>query len=151
MAHKMKHFTKMLKTLLTLFTEHFILVIWRGFEYHSIIVSQCKENTSEISRVFPTEGCGESPPPYTSQNFAHPPPGKIPPHCLCTIFVLIGYFLDPQVMLILVLTDVQYSQKAFFIFEKRFDWSKSLLLRFSLLSKKSPSCLGESPSLLTGI
>ena len=38
--------------------------------------------------------------------------------CSCTIFVLILYFLDTQVILILVLIDVEYSQKAYFSFEK---------------------------------
>ena len=94
MAHKMKHFTKMLKTLLTLFTEHFILVIWRGFEYHSIIVSQCKENTSEISRVFPTEGCGESPPPLHQPKLCSSPTRKNPPSLLvyhfCFNWILFG-------------------------------------------------------------
>ena len=39
-------------------------------------------------------------------------------HCSLTIFVLISYSLDTQVMLILVLIDAQYSQKAIFSFEK---------------------------------
>ena len=47
--------------------------------------------------------------PPTSQKFAHP---------ICTIFVLISYCLYTQVMLILILTDVQFSQKAVFSFEK---------------------------------
>ena len=38
--------------------------------------------------------------------------------CFCIIFVLILYSLDTQVMLILILSDVQYSQKAIFSFEK---------------------------------
>ena len=38
--------------------------------------------------------------------------------CFCTIFVLISYSLYTQVMLILILIDVQYSQKAAFSFEK---------------------------------
>ena len=55
-------------------------------------------------------------------------------------------------MLILVLIDVQYSQKALFSFEKRFHWSKSLLLRFPLPNKKIPQpvkFLVPSPPLLT--
>ena len=39
-------------------------------------------------------------------------------HCSCTIFMLISYSLDTQVMLILILIHVQYSQKAVFSFEK---------------------------------
>ena len=37
-------------------------------------------------------------------------------HCSCTIFVLILYSLDTQVMIILILIDFQYSQKAVFSF-----------------------------------
>ena len=39
-------------------------------------------------------------------------------HCSCSIFVLISYSLDTQVMLIFILIDFQYSQKAVFSFEK---------------------------------
>ena len=39
-------------------------------------------------------------------------------YCSCFIFVLISYSLDTQVMLIVILIDVQYSQKAVFSFEK---------------------------------
>ena len=39
-------------------------------------------------------------------------------HCSYTIFVLISYSLDPQVMLVLILIDVRYSQKTVFSFEK---------------------------------
>ena len=64
---------------------------------------------------------GESPPPQVN----HPHQitiFKLQPiknifscsHCSCTIFVLISYSLDTQVMLI----DLQYSQKAVFSFEK---------------------------------
>ena len=54
-------------------------------------------------------------------------------------FVLISYSLRTQVMLILTLIDIQYSQKAVFSF-KKFEWSKSLLLRFPPPNKKlSPS------------
>ena len=38
-------------------------------------------------------------------------------HCPCTIFVLISYFFETQIMLILILIDVQYSQNAVFSFE----------------------------------
>ena len=39
-------------------------------------------------------------------------------HCFCTIFVLILYSLDTQLMAISILIDIQYSQKADFSFEK---------------------------------
>ena len=39
-------------------------------------------------------------------------------HWSCSIFVLISYSLDTQVMLIFILIDVQYSQKAVFSLEK---------------------------------
>ena len=39
-------------------------------------------------------------------------------HCSCTIFVLISYSLDTQIMLIVILINVQYPQKAVFSFEK---------------------------------
>ena len=39
-------------------------------------------------------------------------------HCSCTFFVLISYFFETQIMLILILIDVQYSQNAVFSFEK---------------------------------
>ena len=39
-------------------------------------------------------------------------------HCSCSILVLISYYLDTYVMVILILIDVQHSQKAAFSFEK---------------------------------
>ena len=39
-------------------------------------------------------------------------------HCSCTNFVLISYSFETQIMLILILIDVQYSQNAVFSFEK---------------------------------
>ena len=39
-------------------------------------------------------------------------------HCACTIFVLISYSFHTQVMLILILIDVQYSQNVVFSFAK---------------------------------
>ena len=39
-------------------------------------------------------------------------------HCSCTIFNLTSYFLYTQVMLLLILTDVQYLQKVVFSFEQ---------------------------------
>ena len=65
-----------------------------------------------------------SPPPTppTKQHFSSYNPIKTViitcSHCSCSILVLISYFLDTQVMLILILIDVQYSQKAVFSFEK---------------------------------
>ena len=59
---------------------------------------------------------GESAPP--SEKFLILPPRKIPSTKICSIFVLISYFFDTQVMLILILIDVQYSQKAVFNFER---------------------------------
>ena len=61
-------------------------------------------------------------PPLTKQQFS----GDNPilnsifscSHCSCSIFVLISYSLEKQFMLILILIDVQYLQKAIFSFEK---------------------------------
>ena len=39
-------------------------------------------------------------------------------HCPRSIFVLMSYSLDTQVMLVFILIDVKYSQKAVFSFEK---------------------------------
>ena len=96
------------------------------------------------NRVFPTGGDGE-PPPYQPKicSCSHhqffilfPPKVNLPtPPSLkkiynpiktsflavvtpCTIFVLISYSFDTQVMLILFLIDVQYSQNAVSSFEK---------------------------------
>ena len=41
-------------------------------------------------------------------------------------------------MLILILTNVQYSHKATFSFKKRFEWSRLLLFSFPSPSKKNP-------------
>ena len=38
-------------------------------------------------------------------------------HCSCTIFVLISYYFEIQIMLILILMDVQYSQNTVFSLE----------------------------------
>ena len=68
--------------------------------------------------------------PTTNQKFAHSPPPHqifIPfdqniifscSHCSCTIFCLSSYSFETQVMLILILIDVQYSQNAVFSYEK---------------------------------
>ena len=67
--------------------------------------------------------------PTTNQKFAHSPPPHqifIPfdqniifscSHCSCTIFCLSSYSFETQVMLILILIDVQYSQNAVFSFK----------------------------------
>ena len=90
-----------------------------------------------IERVFPNEGMGGS--SSTSQKFTHSPlPHQIfipslakvnstqeknknvifsCSHSSCTIFVLISYSFETQIMLILILIDVQYSQNAVFSFE----------------------------------
>ena len=88
-----------------------------------------------LHRVFPTGGWGSPP---SNQKFAHSPTPhqifipshqkSIQPntkniifscsHCSCTIFVLISYSFKTQIMLILTLIDVQYSQNAVFSFEK---------------------------------
>ena len=39
-------------------------------------------------------------------------------HCSCTIFVLISYSSETQIMIILILIDVQYSQNVVFSFQK---------------------------------
>ena len=41
-------------------------------------------------------------------------------------------------MLILILIDIQYSQKAVFSFKKSFEWSKPLLSRLPPPDKKKP-------------
>ena len=85
-----------------------------------------------INRVFPIGGMWRVPP--TSQKFAQSPlssPLKVNPtqqknkkvifscsHSSCTIFVLISYSFETQIMLILILIGVQYSQNAVFSFEK---------------------------------
>ena len=93
-------------------------------------------------RVFRTEGDRGSP-PHQAKIYSFPPPRKSPNfypartkqqfssynliktvsifscrHCSSSVFVLISYSLDTQVMLILILIDVQYSKKAVFSFEK---------------------------------
>ena len=71
--------------------------------------------------------------PSTSQTFVHYPLPSTPKvnstqqknknviftcsHSSCTIFVLISYSFETQIMLILILINVQYSQNAVFSFE----------------------------------
>ena len=99
------------------------------------------ENLPPPSRVPPIKFL--FPPPSTKQQFSKVNPIKNSifscSHCSCSIFVLISYSLNTQVMLILILIDVQYSQKAILRFEKRFASSKPLLLRFPSPSKNNLS------------
>ena len=106
---------------------------------------------------FPYWGDGEIPPPHPK--FAIPPLRKIPspvdsPHhifiplqiqfpptsyCSCSIFVLISYSLDTQVMSILILTDVQYSYHiVIFSFEKGLNCQNHSSSGSLHLVKKSP-------------
>ena len=81
--------------------------------------------------------------------------GEVPPHQLkicsflhyssSSIFVLISYSLDTQVMLILVLIDVQYSQKAVFSFEKGSNCQNHSSSDFLNLVKKSPPSKISNP------
>ena len=102
----------------------------------SLYIKNCWQS---LYRVFPIGGMDESPP--TNQKCAHsPPPHQIfvPSHqkssqpnkkiktsflavasdCSCTIFVLISYSFETQIMLVSILIDVQYPQNAVFSFEK---------------------------------
>ena len=60
--------------------------------------------------------------PITKQQFSKYNPIKHSifscSHCSCSIFLLVSYSLDTQVVLSLILIDVQYSQKAVSSFEK---------------------------------
>ena len=65
-------------------------------------------------------------------------------------FVLISYSLDTQVMLIVILTDVQYSQKAVFSFEKGLNGQNPSFWGFPVPSKNPPEkfdspCCGVFP------
>ena len=64
-------------------------------------------------------------------------------------FVLISYSLDTQVMLIVILIDVQYSQKAVFSFEKGLNGQNPSFSGFPPPSKNPPEKF-DSP-LLSGI
>ena len=88
--------------------------------------------------------------PTTNQKFAHSPPPHqifIPfdqniifscSHCSCTIFCLSSYSFETQVMLILILIDVQYSQNAVFSFEKFSNCQNHSSSGSHYLVKKSP-------------
>ena len=60
-------------------------------------------------------------------------------HCSCTIFVLLSYSFETQIMLILVLIDVQYSQNAVFSFEKFANHHNHSSSDYHHLVKKNPS------------
>ena len=72
-------------------------------------------------------------------------------HCSCSIFLLISYSLDAQVMLILILIDVQYSQKAVFGFEKGLNCQNHSTSGSLHLVKKSPhpSKISDSPPIVS--
>ena len=59
-------------------------------------------------------------------------------YCSCTIFVLTSYSLETQIMLILILIDVQYSQNAVFSFEKFLNPQNHSSSGSHHLVKKSP-------------
>ena len=94
----------------------------------SLYIKTCWQN---LYRVFPTGGGGDGGVlPPTKNLHIHPLPTKLytyslPPkvnltqyknknvifscsHCSCTIFVLISYSFETQIMLIFILIDVQY-------------------------------------------
>ena len=75
---------------------------------------------------------GGSPPP-TTQTFAHPTKFLSPPLPPASSQITIFKFVAANSII-----DDQYSQKAVFSFGKRFELSKSLLLRFPSPGKKIP-------------
>ena len=114
-----------------------------------------KNLLAKFIQGFPYWGDGEVPPP-TKNLFIHPLSTKLlfPPtksqfnpinkniifsysHCSCTIFVLI-YTLVKQIILILILIDVQYSQNVVFNFEKFSNGQNHSSSGSHHLVKKSP-------------
>ena len=75
------------------------------------INSQQTAKSASNIRVFAIGGMGGE----------YPPPAKnlliSCSHSSCTVFVLISYSFETQIMLIFILIDVQYSQNAVFSFE----------------------------------
>ena len=138
-----KMMTDIVQVLLIVFSAKVSLLyllcsmVWRCY-----LLCLVKQNC----RVFPTGG-GGSPP-----KFSHPPmqensPQQTPPnknsifsccHYSCTIFALISYSLDTQVMVILILIDVERVQKAVFSFEKGLNCQNHSSLGSLYLVKKSP-------------
>ena len=110
---------------------------------------------------FPTDGMGESPHQPKICSFSPSPPNfySLPPkfnstqqqnknviiscsHCSCSIFILISYSFETHIMLILVLSDVQYSQNTVFSFEKFSNHQNCSSSGSQHLVKKSPEqCL----------
>ena len=103
-----------------------------------------------IYRVFPTLGMGGVP---TSQKFALSPlpsPPKVNStqqkkkhhfqlqSSSCTIFVLISYSFETQIIPILILINVQYSENAVFNFEKFLNHQNHSSSGSYHLVKKSP-------------
>ena len=99
----------------------------------------------QIFIPLPTKG--QSPSPSTKQQFSSYDPTKNSifccSHCSCSIFVLISYSLHPQVMLILILIDVYYSQRAVFSFQKGLIHQNDSSSGSSHLVKKSPPTGGR--------
>ena len=71
-------------------------------------------------------------------------------HCPRSIFVLMSYSLDTQVMSILILIDVQYSQNAVFSLEKCLTFQNHSSSGSIHLLKKSPSKISDPPPHLVG-
>ena len=99
--------------------------------------------------AFPTGGMGEY--PHQPKICSSPPPQQksIQPnkkqniifscsHCTCTIFALISYSFETEIMLILILIDIQYSQNAVFSFKKFSNHQNHSSLGSHYLIKKSP-------------
>ena len=66
-------------------------------------------------------------------------------HCPCSIFVLMSYSLDTQVMSILILIDVQYSQNAVFRLEKCLSFQNHSSSGSIHLLKIFPSKISDPP------
>ena len=66
-------------------------------------------------------------------------------HCPCSIFVLMSYSLDTQVMSILILIDVQYSQNAVFRLEKCLSFQNHSSSGSIHLLKIFPSKISDAP------
>ena len=71
-------------------------------------------------------------------------------HCSCIIFILTSYSLYTQVVLILILIDVQYSQNVVFNFEKDLNDQNHSSSGFQHQINKSPGKISHPPSPLRG-
>ena len=87
-----------------------------------------------IYRVFPTGWMGESPPPAKNLLISCS-------HSSCTIYVLISCSFETQIMLILTVIDVQYSQNAVFSFENFLNRQNHFSSGSHHLIKKIPSAM----------